>query len=158
MTSLAAAGFRRRSFWLLALPLAVLFLLEGCYSLKTSGRREEVVVMEVTAYCSCKECCNWKRKWGCFLLSPVYASGPSKGRGKAVGVTADGTAAKKGTVAADTTRYPFGTILYVPGYGWAVVHDTGRDIKGNHIDVYFESHRKALQWGRRKLKVRVYRR
>ena len=122
------------------------------------GMKKDVVVMEVTAYCACKKCCEWKRKWGCFLLPPVFATGPNKGKRKAVGVTADGSKAKKGTIAADTRRYPFGTIMYVPGYGWGVVHDRGRAIKGNHIDVFFSSHNKALKWGRQRLKVKVYRR
>jgi 3D (Asp-Asp-Asp) domain-containing protein len=138
--------------------LLLLLSLEGCYSIKTKGRQEEVVVMEVTAYCACKECCRWKRKWGCFLLPPVYASGPMAGKRKQVGVAADGTEAGKGTIAADLERYPFGTIMYVPGYGWGVVHDTGTAIKGNHIDVFFKSHGDALEWGRQVVKVRVYRR
>jgi len=150
--------FRSQVRWLGFALVCACLCLEGCYSLKTAGRREEVVVMEVTAYCACKKCCQWKRKWGCFLLPAVYAAGPNKGKPKAVGVTADGTEAEKGTIAADTTRYPFGTIMYVPGYGWGVVHDTGKAIKGDRLDVFFASHRKALEWGRRRLRVRVYRR
>lgn len=128
----------------------------GCYSLKTCGMRKQTVSMEVTAYCACKKCCEWKRKWGCCLLPPVYASGPNKGKRKKVGVAADGTDASRGTIAADTRLYPFGTILYVPGYGWGEVHDRGRAIQGNHIDVFFKSHKKALRWGRQRLKVKVY--
>ncbi len=114
--------------------------------------------METTAYCSCKKCCSWKRKYGCFLFPPVYATGPNKGKRKKIGITADGQKAKKGTIAADIRYYPFNTIMHVPGYGWSEVHDTGGAIKGNHIDLYFSSHKKALRWGRKKLKVTVYRR
>ncbi len=140
----------------LAVCLA-LFFLQGCYSLKTRGMHKKVVVLKTTAYCACKICCGWKRKYGCCLGPPVYASGPKKGKRKKVGITADGSKAKKGTIAADTRLYPFGTIMYVPGYGWGEVHDTGAKIKGNRIDLFFPSHRKALEWGRRTLKVRVYR-
>lgn len=64
---------------------------------------------------------------------------------------------EKGTIAADTSHYPFGTEMYVPGYGWGVVEDRGSAIKGpNRIDLYFDSHSDALQWGRRKVKVQVY--
>ena len=142
----------------LGLLLGVAFFTTGCYSLKTMGMRKEVVVMEATAYCACKKCCEWKRSWGCFLLPPVHATGRNKGRRKVVGITADGSKAKKGTIAADTRRYPFGTIMHVPGYGWGEVHDRGRAIKGNRIDVFFKSHKKALQFGRKKVKVKVYRR
>ncbi len=109
--------------------------------------------MTVTAYCSCKKCANWKRTW---LGRAVIASGPNKGKPKKVGITASGTKAKRGTIAADTTRYPFGTVMDVPGYGKGRVEDRGSAIKGDRIDVYFKSHRKALQWGRRTLRVTVW--
>ncbi len=63
-----------------------------------------------------------------------------------------------GTIAADTHYYPFGTRMYVPGYGWGVVSDRGSAIRGpDHIDLYFESHDAALQWGRRRLPVTIKR-
>ena len=74
-----------------------------------------------------------------------------------VGVTASGTKAKKGTVAADSRYYPFGTIMDVPGYGLCRVEDTGGAIKGPaRIDLFFNSHKEALQWGRRRLSVHVW--
>jgi len=61
---------------------------------------------------------------------------------------------KDGTIAADTRYYPFGTHMYVPGYGHGVVEDRGSAIKGpNRIDLYFDSHSDALTWGRRKVRV-----
>lgn len=61
-----------------------------------------------------------------------------------------------GTIAADTRFYPFGTRMYVPGYGWGVVQDRGGAIKGkNRIDLYFESHQEALAWGRRRVPVTI---
>jgi len=63
-----------------------------------------------------------------------------------------------GTIAADTKYYAFGTRMYVPNYGWGVVADRGSAIKGpNRIDLYFESHRQALQWGRRRATVKIER-
>ena len=144
--------------WVWVVSLAGLIGLQGCYSLKTMGLEKEIVVMEATAYCACKKCCGWKRKYGFFLFPAVYASGPSKGQRKAVGITADGSKAKVGTIAADTRHYPFGTIMRVPGYGWGEVRDRGSAIQGNRIDVFFPSHKKALEWGRRKVEVEVYRR
>ncbi len=59
-----------------------------------------------------------------------------------------------GTIAADTKYYPFGTRMYVPGWGWGVVTDRGGAIKGpDRIDLYFESHQDALRWGRKKVQV-----
>ena len=154
MRMIRKAGPRKR---LLVMLLSALLGLQGCYSLKTFGMPKEVVVMETTAYCACKKCCGWKRKYGCFLGPAVYAGGPRKGERKKVGITADGSKAKNGTIAADTRRYAFGTIMYVPGYGWGEVHDKGSAIKGNRLDLFFSSHKKALEWGRRTVKVRVYR-
>ena len=64
-----------------------------------------------------------------------------------------------GTIAADTDYYRFGTRMHVPGYGWGVVEDRGSAIKGQHrLDLYMDSHDKALKWGRRKLSVVIERR
>jgi hypothetical protein len=64
---------------------------------------------------------------------------------------------RDGTVAADTKYYPFGTRIYVPGYGWGVIEDRGGAIKGpKRLDLYYSSHNKALQWGRRNVEVEFY--
>lgn len=106
----------------------------------------------VTGYCNCGDCCGWRFSWLGFG-QPVYTYGPLKGQRKAIGVTARGTVAHLGTVAADPKVYPFGTRLLIPGYGTGVVEDVGGAIKGKHIDVWFPSHQTALNWGRRNLKV-----
>lgn len=65
---------------------------------------------------------------------------------------------RAGTVAADTKYYPYGTRMYVPGYGWGVVEDTGGDIKGpNRLDVYYWSHKRTLEFGRRHVNVTIKR-
>lgn len=62
-----------------------------------------------------------------------------------------------GTIAADTRHYPFGTRMYVPGWGWGVVEDRGGAIKGSErIDLYFDSHAEALRWGRRQVGVQIF--
>jgi 3D (Asp-Asp-Asp) domain-containing protein len=105
------------------------------------------VAMEVTGYSDDKKSTNWKRNW---RLQPVIASGPSKGKPKKVGITASGKKAKQGTIAADTSLYPFGTIMHVPGYGYGQVQDRGSAIKGQKIDLFFEKKKDALKWGRRR--------
>lgn len=65
---------------------------------------------------------------------------------------------ERGTIAADTKYYPFGTRMYIPGYGWGVVEDRGGAIKGpDRIDLFFDSHHDAIQWGRRKVAVEIER-
>ncbi len=65
---------------------------------------------------------------------------------------------RDGTLAADTWYYPFGTRMYIKGYGYGVVEDRGGAIKGpNRLDLFYSSHSKALQWGRRQVMVKIYR-
>ncbi|HOO90291.1 MAG TPA: 3D domain-containing protein [Syntrophales bacterium] len=136
-------------------PLLIGLFLQGCCLFpKDTGYREVVREMEVTAYDAGPESCGWERKYWC-IGPPVYAYGPHKGERKEVGITADGTEAEYGTIAADARLYPFGTRMYVPGYGWGEVHDRGRAITGNHIDVFFPDRDDALRWGRQYLKVTI---
>jgi len=63
---------------------------------------------------------------------------------------------QQGTVAADPGTYPFGTQMFVKGHGWCRVEDTGGDIKGpTRVDLYYGSHRDALEWGRQRVRVLV---
>lgn len=63
----------------------------------------------------------------------------------------------KGTIAADTRYWPFGTVMEVPGWGTGVVEDRGGAIKGpTRLDLFFDSHGQALEWGRRRVKTKIY--
>ena len=87
----------------------------------------------LTAYCACKKCC-----------------------GKNDGITASGSRAKERiTVAADTRKLPFGTKIYIDGVGERIVQDRGGAIKGNRIDVYFDTHQEALNFGRQTKQVTI---
>ncbi|MCE9615964.1 MAG: 3D domain-containing protein [Lentisphaerae bacterium] len=109
--------------------------------------------MAVTGYCKCGDCCGWRRNW---FGRPVFTSGPNKGKYKQVGMTASGSMAKHGTIAADLKLYPLGTIMYIDGYGYGRVEDTGGRVKGQHIDLYFYTHNDALRWGRQARSVKVW--
>lgn len=130
-----------------------LALLTSCAS-RNPFQRTEFVTLEATGYCKCQECCGWRRN---LLMQPVYAYGPQEGERKKVGVTASGTKAKPGTIAADTSVFPFGTRMKVPGYGWGTVEDRGGAIKGGKIDLFFKTHKQALEWGRQTITVEVVR-
>lgn len=70
--------------------------------------------------------------------------------------TASGYRLKPGDkVVAMGEKYPFGTSVVVPGYGVAIVRDRGGAVSDNHIDLYFEHHQDALNWGRRVITVTV---
>lgn len=70
--------------------------------------------------------------------------------------TASGAIAQEGvTIAADWSVFPVGTVLFIEGYGTRTVQDKGAAVKGNAIDVYFESHEEALVFGRQKVLVYI---
>jgi len=76
------------------------------------------------------------------------------------GITASGSATRRdpngySTIAVDPRVIPIGTTVYVEGYGYAVAEDTGGAIKGNIIDVFFQSESEAINWGRRSVKVYI---
>lgn len=58
-------------------------------------------------------------------------------------------------IAVDPTIIPLGSKVYVEGYGEAIAADTGGAIKGNRIDVFISSEQKAINWGKKQLKVKI---
>lgn len=96
----------------------------------------ELGEFEITGYCACERCCD------------QYADG----------ITATGTEVHAGrTIAVDPTVIPYGTtvlIKFADGL-WHpfIAEDCGGAIKGNHIDIYFDTHEEALQFGRQILEV-----
>jgi 3D (Asp-Asp-Asp) domain-containing protein len=90
--------------------------------------------MEVTAYCPCEKCCG------------QYADG----------ITASGYVIQQGDrFVAAPKNFKFGVKMIIPNYGVVEVKDRGGAIKGNKLDVYFDTHEQALQWGRQNLIVYV---
>ncbi|TCJ04806.1 3D domain-containing protein [Cytobacillus praedii] len=75
------------------------------------------------------------------------------------GITYSGVKVKRdlySTVAADLNVFPIGTILFVPGYGYGVVADKGGAIKGNKVDLYYETVEDVYNnWGKKTLDVYV---
>ena len=73
-------------------------------------------------------------------------------------ITATGTTVRYGVAAADFSKLPAGTVLDIPGYGVAVVEDTGsalREHDGYAIDVFNPTSRESLEWGRQYLDVEI---
>ena len=99
----------------------------------------ETVRMRVTAYCPCPICCG------------EYSDG----------ITACGHKIKPGdTFVAADKRYSFYTKMLIPGYSNSQpvkVLDRGGAIKGNRLDVFYATHKEALQWGVQYLDVKIRR-
>ena len=69
--------------------------------------------------------------------------------------TASGVPPYRGAVAVDTSVIPFGTNLYVEGYGYAKALDRGGAIKGNKIDLFFDTYEETVAWGKRRVDVYI---
>lgn len=91
---------------------------------------------KLTSYCACEKCCGY---WA--TIRPLDENG------EPIVYTASGAIARQGvTVAADTDILPFGTVLLIGGEEFTV-QDVGGAVQGKHIDIYFEDHQAAREFG-----------
>ncbi len=142
----------------------------GCAKQQVLHPEGQGRLMEVTGYCGCSTCCGWERGSWSLLKLDFWNRYVNYGKysGKTYsGLTAAGTTPTEpqaGFFSVDSLERPwmiptrlilsFGTRMYVPGYGWGIVEDKGGKIKGpDRIDLFFESHEEAMQWGRKKINV-----
>jgi len=99
-----------------------------------NGTYRSLGEFELTAYCPCPICCGIYSN----MVNPTTASGTRATQGR--------------TIATDTSVIPFGSQVVINGKIYTA-EDTGGAIKGNRIDIYFESHTEALYFGRQKAQV-----
>ena len=93
---------------------------------------EGSVLFTLTGYCSCQKCCG--------SYSPEVTGCEAH--------TATGTVPTPNrTLAVDPAVIPYGTQVVIEGMGTYVAEDCGGAIKGNKIDVYFNTHDEAVQFG-----------
>lgn len=86
---------------------------------------------KLTAYCSCEKCCG---KWA-----------ENRPEGKVIG--ASGKELIPGySIAVDPTVISYGTIVIINEHEYEAM-DCGGAIKDNRIDVYFDNHTDALEFG-----------
>ena len=108
-------------------------------SAKVAGKTPIIKTLNTSAYCACISCC-----------------------GKTNAVTASGAIASAWYTVAAGRYYPIGTIIYVPSLsnkpngGWFMVQDRGGAISNNKMDIFFNSHSAALQFGRKNLECYIY--
>jgi 3D (Asp-Asp-Asp) domain-containing protein len=69
--------------------------------------------------------------------------------------TSRGHALRRGLVAVDPRIIPMGSRLYIQGYGYAIADDVGSAIRGNRIDLAFETLGSAMKFGRRQVTVYI---
>ncbi len=90
-----------------------------------------------------------------YLEATAYYPGPNNYGGGVGPTTAIGMIARRGVVAVDPSVIRLGSRLHVDGYGEAVAGDTGGAIRGNRIDLCFDTYDEAIQFGRRTIKVYI---
>ena len=88
----------------------------------------------------------------------MTATAYTAGHGGADYTTATGTFVKKGVVAVDRKVIPLGTKMYIVTndgivYGLATAEDTG--VRGNVIDLYHDTYRQCIEFGRRSCTVYI---
>lgn len=99
----------------------------------TEERYLKSIKVVATAYCPCVKCC-----------------------GKSDGITATGTKATAGrTVAVDPSIFPYGTEIVINGNKYTA-EDCGGAVKGNKVDIFFNTHEEALNFGRQALTAYYY--
>lgn len=95
---------------------------------------KEVYIIKVTAsaYCPCNICC-----------------------GKSDGITKTGAVAKQGrTIAVDPSVIALGSVVKIDGKEY-IAQDTGGSIKGYKIDLFFENHNDAKEYGIKMIEIEI---
>jgi 3D (Asp-Asp-Asp) domain-containing protein len=87
------------------------------------------------------------------MEATAYDPGPGSCPGTSDNVTCNGKRAGYGIVAVDPKVIPLGSKLYIEGYGYGIAADVGGAIKGNRIDLGYNSREGALKWGRKTVRV-----
>ena len=88
-------------------------------------------IFKLTAYCPCEKCCG---KW-------------ANNRPDGIIYGAIGEELKEGySIAVDPNVIPYRTEVIIDGHTYKA-QDCGGAIKGNRIDVYFDNHNDALEFG-----------
>ena len=91
---------------------------------KKTSDKKSMGRFKLTGYCACMYCC-----------------------GKTDGITSTGVKARAGrTIAVDPRIIPYGSTVIINGKEY-VAEDCGGAIKNKKIDIFFNSHEEALEWG-----------
>ncbi|PLT30328.1 3D domain-containing protein [Peribacillus deserti] len=91
-----------------------------------------------------------------------YESTGKQASSPSFGITYSGVKVKRdlfSTIAADLNVFPLGTILFIPGYGYGVVADKGGAIRGNELDLFYDTVEDVYTyWGKKTLDIYIIKR
>ena len=113
--------------------------------LKSAKLSEKVIVTEI------KEV-EKKVNWYYFVASGYSANDPVQGTDN---MTATGKEAGVGIIAVDPDVIPLGTKVEIKNMGFFTAEDTGGKIKGNRIDICFDSKKEAQEFGKKGVWVQI---
>ena len=144
-------------FWTLAVFLVFItvqsiFIKNYKVNFLLSGQKEEAITerepIVVTEVLEVKK----EVEWYYFVATGYSANDQVQGTNN---ITATGKEIKKGMIAVDTKVIPLGTKIEIKDMGIFIAEDTGGKIKGNRIDIYFNSREEAKKFGRQGIWVKI---
>lgn len=95
----------------------------------TAACGESYGIFRISGYCGCDRCCGGQT----FTYSGVLPTASH-------------------TISADLDRFPLGTKLLIDGTVYTV-EDMGGGVTGDRLDIYFDTHEEALDYGLRNVEV-----
>jgi len=87
-----------------------------------------------------------KVEWFYFVATGYSRNDTSQGT---TGITATGKVAVEGIIAVDPKIIPLGTTVEIKDIGVFIADDRGGKIKGNRIDIFFDSKEEAKDFGKK---------
>jgi cystine transport system substrate-binding protein len=91
-------------------------------------------------------------EWYYFVATGYSANDPTQGTNNK---TATGKEVYEGIIAVDPKIIPLGTVVEIKDLGKFIAEDTGGKIKGNRVDIYFNSKEEAKKFGTKNIWLRI---
>jgi len=144
------------AFWIIVAGIVAVFALSLFVpGLKLNsylfGTHKEVIVekepLVITEYKEIEK----KIEWYYFVATGYSSNDSGQGTGA---LTATGKAVKEGIIAVDPEMIPYGTVIEIKDVGVFTAEDCGSKIKGNRLDIYFDSLKDAKEFGRQGVWIR----
>ncbi len=115
------------------------------------GKNPEVIIQKepyvVTEYKEIEK----KVEWFYFVATGYSKNDDNQGT---KGVTSTGKTVVEGIIAVDPEIIPFGTTVEIKDIGVFIAEDRGGKIKGNRIDIFFDSKEEAGDFGKKGVWIR----
>ncbi|MBU4293947.1 MAG: 3D domain-containing protein [Actinobacteria bacterium] len=138
-------------FWMLIISIALVVTLAlttpklNLFSYLI-GKKTEVIVQKepylITEYKEIEK----KVEWYYFIATGYSKNDISQGT---TDITATGKVAVEGIIAVDPKIIPFGTTVEIKDIGVFIADDRGGKIKGDRIDIFFDSKEEAKDFGKK---------